>query len=283
MKIGRRKVAVYAMLACGCAGLGACAYGVQDAPSESSKLVADAAGGRPSQGAGGGGPVPAVTTGSGGGAGDFVADPGGGAGSSVVDEAGASDAADEGIASGTEASDLPAVDAGPRDTGARDIEVIDVSKPPLLFDPGKLYFIKPKNGSPGIAMDVDLDSQSNGARVKQWTFSATDNAEQFAILDNGNNTWRIAMKDNRNQCVDNPANQVVDSTKLQMWQCLNNDIWQQWVITPDPSGASTFQLKNVGSNLYLDQPGSSTNIDLTLQVYTQNGTNAQKWIITPTM
>ena len=206
---------------------------------------------------------------------------GGAGGSGVVpDEAGAVEDAMPVVVNPMEAS---VVDAGPRDTGVRDAVVVDVAKPPLLFDPNKLYFIKPKNGSPGIAMDVDQNSQTNGTRVKQWTFNATDAAVQFYILDNGNNTWRIAMKDNKNQCVDNPANQAVDGTKLQMWQCMNNDVWQQWVITPDASGANTFQLKNVGSNLYLDQPASMATIDLTLQVYTQNGTNAQKWIITPTM
>ena len=204
---------------------------------------------------------------------------GAGGSSAVPDEAGAAEDATPVVMNPMEAS---VVDAGPRDTGVRDAVVVDVAKPPLLFDPNKLYFIKPKNGSPGIAMDVDQNSQTNGARVKQWTFNATDAAVQFYILDNGNNTWRIAMKDNKNQCVDNPANQAVDGTKLQMWQCMNNDVWQQWVITPDASGANTFQLKNVGSNLYLDQPASMATIDLTLQVYTQNGTNAQKWIITPT-
>ena len=135
--------------------------------------------------------------------------------------------------------------------------VVDVAKPPLLFDPNKLYFDQAQERQSRHRDGCRRGSQSNGTRVKQWTFNATDPAEQFYILDNGNNTWRIAMKDNKNQCVDNPANQVVDSTKLQMWQCMNNDVWQQWVITADASGANTFQLKNVGSNLYLDQPGSS--------------------------
>jgi hypothetical protein len=218
--------------------------------------------------------------GAGGSAGDVGAGPGGGAGS-LLDEAGA--AADDASSIPVDAANPGMAEAGPPEAGAKDVTVVDVVKPPLLFDPNKLYFIKPKNGSPGIAMDVDQNSQTNGARVKQWTFNASDAAEQFYILDNGNQTWRIAMKDNKNQCVDNPANQVVDGTKLQMWQCMNNDVWQQWTITPDASGANTFQLRNMGSMLYLDQPGSSMNIDLTLQVYTQNGTNAQKWIITSTM
>ena len=91
------------------------------------------------------------------------------------------------------------------------------------------------------------------------------------------------MKDNKNQYVDNPANQAVDGTKLQMWQCMNNDVWQQWVITPDASGANTFQLKNVGSNLYLDQPASMGRPSISrCRSIQQNGTNAQKWIIAPT-
>jgi Ricin-type beta-trefoil lectin domain-like len=222
-----------------------------------------------------------MSSGPGGGAGDVPVDPGGSGGSAVTDDDGGAMDADD-PSSTADAADSTVVDTGPRDTGVRDTFVVDVVKPPLLFDPNKLYFIKPKNGSPGIAMDVDQNSQANGARVKQWTFNANDAAVQFYILDNGNSTWRIAMKDNKNQCVDNPANQTVDGTKLQMWQCMNNDVWQQWVVTTDASGADTYQLKNVGSAKYLDQPGSATTIDLTLQVYTQNSTNAQKWIITPT-
>jgi len=280
--MGSNRVAVGAALACACAGLlVGCAYCGEADPGGS--RLPDGAGGASG---GTGGAVAcsgtSMTTDTGGSAGDVPVDPGGTGGSPVTtDEGGAFDADDEAISI---APDGGVVDAGTRDTGVRDRSVVDIVQPPvLLFDPAKLYFIKPKNGSPGIAMDVDLNSQANGARVKQWTFSAGDNAEQFYILDNGNMTWHIAMKDNKNQCVDNPANQTVDGTKLQMWQCMANDVWQQWVITADASGASTFQLKNVGSNLYLDQPGSSTAIDLTLQVYTSNGTNAQKWIITPTM
>jgi Ricin-type beta-trefoil lectin domain-like len=283
MKSARRGVAVAALLAWESAGpLAGCAYGGEVDPSAAAGLHAEGGGAQAGKAGAGGGSGPSPTTGAGGSAGDVPVDPGGTGGSAPTpDEAGAVDADDEAAPVGMGSGGM--VDAGPRDTGVRDVVVVDVAKPPLLFDPNKLYFIKPKNGSPGIAMDVDLNSQTNGARVKQWTFSATDNAEQFYILDNGNNTWRIAMKDNKNQCVDNPANQVVDGTKLQMWQCMNNDVWQQWTITPDASGANTFQLRNMGSMLYLDQPGSSMNIDLTLQVYTQNGTNAQKWIITPTM
>jgi len=273
-------------IAWGCgAALAGCAYGGEADPG-GARIAAKGEGGS-SGGAGSGvassggsSPTPGSAGSEPGSAGDFTVGTGGAGGSGAVpDEAGAVEDAMPVVVNPMEAS---VVDAGPRDTGVRDAVVVDVAKPPLLFDPNKLYFIKPKNGSPGIAMDVDQNSQTNGARVKQWTFNATDAAVQFYILDNGNNTWRIAMKDNKNQCVDNPANQTVDGTKLQMWQCMNNDVWQQWVITPDASGANTFQLKNVGSNLYLDQPASMATIDLTLQVYTQNGTNAQKWIITPT-
>lgn len=280
MESGRKCAGLLAAFAWGCLGqLAGCAYGGEvDPAGASAKLLAEGGGGTSGGASGGGAP----SSGPGGGAGDVPPDPGGSGGSAPADhEAGAIDATDELVAVSDDVA-APRVDAGPPDVGIRETSVVDVVKPPLLFDPNKLYFIKPKNGSPGIAMDVDQDSQTNGARVKQWTFNATDAAVQFYILDNGNDTWHIAMKDNKNQCVDNPANQTADGTKLQMWQCMSNDIWQQWVITPDPSGANTFQLENVGSSRYLDQPASMTTIDLTLQVFMQNGTNAQKWIITPT-
>lgn len=282
MKSGRRRVSTGAALAMACGGLWAgCAYGGEAEPggSRSIDAAASASGGMAGQAFGSGSSGSSTSSGAGGSSGDITVETGGGAGSLVApDEAGAIDAADEAVSTGDP------TDTGVLDVGTHDAVAVDVAKPPpLLFDPAKLYFIKPTNGSPGIAMDVDQNSQTNGARVKQWTFSAGDNAEQFHILDNGNKTWRVAMKDNQNQCLDNPGNQTTDGTKLQMWQCMSNDVWQEWDIVPDASAANTFQLKNVGSNLLLDEPASMTTIDLTLQVYTQNGTNAQKWIITPTM
>jgi hypothetical protein len=145
-----------------------------------------------------------------------------------------------------------------------------------IFDKGYLYHLQPMNANGAVELDVAAGGTSNGTALQQWTSSSVD-SQKFQILDNGNGTWRLAMK-GTGKCVDNPGGQTANGTRMQIWDCMSGDIWQQWVITPDvPTGAFTF--RNVGSGRCLDEPGGSTASGVALDIQDCASSSAEKFRI----
>lgn len=166
------------------------------------------------------------------------------------------------------------------DARTADATAEEASPPRLLFDPQVLYGIHPLAAPTTISIAVDGNAQTDGARVKQWDASASDESEKFRVFDAGGGSWRICVKASSDQCLTNPRGQTVDTTPLQMSHYTANDPWQRWLITADPANNDTFVLKNVASALCADEAYRQTTADLTLQVYACNATIAQEWLIT---
>lgn len=143
------------------------------------------------------------------------------------------------------------------------------------------YFIKPKSG-PDLFVGVEGNSELDGALVKEGALVATDDSQEFYLIAVKHDTWRVAMSANSAGCLESAEGQP-PTTPIRMWTCQDDYAWQQWVITPEPGSPNTYRLKNRGNGLYLAQPTAVAAEGLTLQVSPQADSDAQRWVIIPTM
>jgi hypothetical protein len=155
---------------------------------------------------------------------------------------------------------------------------------PLYTITDGTYFICCVN-DPSVVCDVAYKSTANGARVF------------IDALNGGNNQiWNISNNsDGTASITDTNSGKLLScglsgtsGTEAYIWQNENHDD-QHWVIVAE-SGMSynnqvypIYEIKaKVGTTLSLDYQGGSTQIENKLQVYTANGTNAQRFIFIPT-
>ena len=144
----------------------------------------------------------------------------------------------------------------------------------MQLDANYIYTMRSMIGSMGLTVAPTGGSFSNGTVVHQYRYVGTN---KLGIADSGagNGSYKIFFWDNPGKCLDNPASQTGNGTRIRIYDCLGNDVWQQWMIGVDnATGAAT--LKNVGSGKCLDDTGS-TNAGTVPWIWDCNGTPNQKW------
>jgi hypothetical protein len=119
------------------------------------------------------------------------------------------------------------------------------------FDSSYVYSIRAVGGSAGVAINAANGNYSNGNHVQSWRYVRSN---KIGLKDNGNGTYTLYFVENPTKCVDNPGGQTASGVNLQVWDCINGDVWQQWTISANSfTGAAMF--KNVGSGKCFDDSG----------------------------
>ena len=70
--------------------------------------------------------------------------------------------------------------------------------------------------------------------------------------------------------------QTANRNQLQVWDCLTNDPWQQWMVSYDSATGAAF-LKNVGSGKCMDNRGFATPTSTAPGIWDCMGSNNLKW------
>ncbi len=144
----------------------------------------------------------------------------------------------------------------------------------MQFDANYIYTMRSMLGSAGLTVSPTGGSYSNGTVVHQYRYVGTN---KLGLVDSGagNGSYKIFFWDNPSKCLDNPGGQTANGTRVQIYDCMSNDVWQQWMIGVDSAtGAAT--LKNVGSGKCLDDTGS-TAAGTSPWIWDCNGVANQKW------
>lgn len=134
-----------------------------------------------------------------------------------------------------------------------------------------------------MAIDVKGASDSSGTNVQQYTKNNSD-AQIWALTEQSNG-WQIICS-LTGKSLD--VNQAASGQNVRQWND-NNTINQRWVITEDNQTItyngktySTYVVKAGGNNSFvLDIVNGSTSAGANLQLYTANGSDAQRWIFIP--
>ena len=138
---------------------------------------------------------------------------------------------------------------------------------------GTIYKIT--NKSSGKVLDVTGASNSDGAKMQQWTSNGGTN-QQFKVIDVGGGYYKlIAM--NSGMALDDPNFSTASGTQLQ--QAIDNGSdAQKWQIVN--MGGGYYKLTCKASGLVMDVSNSSKADGAPVQQWTDNGSDAQRWLFT---
>lgn len=151
------------------------------------------------------------------------------------------------------------------------------------------------NVNSGKVLDVSSGSTANGAALQQYTSNNTV-AQQWTVRNYGSS--KIALVSvNANKAVDIPGGNAVQQAQLQLYSP-NGTVAQQWLVAKAqltlrerlnetaakhrqdlPDGMYTFGSK-LNTSMKMDVSGASRSNYGNVQIWTGNGTNAQKWKVT---
>ena len=149
------------------------------------------------------------------------------------------------------------------------------------------------NANSGKVLDVAGGSTADGAALQQYTSNNTV-AQQWTVRNYG--SGRIALVSvNANKAVDIPGGNAVQQAQLQLYSP-NGTVAQQWLVAKAPltlrerlnetaakhrqdlpDGTYTFGSK-LSTSMKMDVSGASRSNYGNVQIWANNGTNAQKWI-----
>jgi len=155
---------------------------------------------------------------------------------------------------------------------------------PLYTVTDGTYFIGCVN-DPSVVCDVAYKSTANGSRV----FIDSKNGGNNQIWNFSNNAdGTVSITDTNSGKSLSCGLDGVSGTECYIWANEDHDD-QHWVIVAESCMLYNNQMypiyeikAKVGTNLSLDYQGGSTQIENKLQVFTANGTNAQRFILIPT-
>lgn len=151
------------------------------------------------------------------------------------------------------------------------------------------------NANSGKVLDVAGGCTANGAALQQYTSNNTV-AQQWTVWNYG--SGKIALVSvNANKAVDIPGGNAVQQAQLQLYSP-NGTVAQQWLVAKAPltlrerlnetaakhrqdlpDGTYTFGSK-LNTSMKMDVSGASRSNYGNVQIWTGNGTNAQKWKVT---
>ncbi len=142
------------------------------------------------------------------------------------------------------------------------------------------------NRNSNKALDVKDGVAFNGANVWQYERNGT-NAQKWILEDAGNGYYYFVSKLNSKYCLDVASGSNKSGTNVQIYE-KNNTASQQFKLEKISSMESkktvedgTYKIvSSLNTNKVLDVANGSKNANANIQLYTDNGTNAQKFEIT---
>ena len=138
----------------------------------------------------------------------------------------------------------------------------------------------------GMALDRDQNGSANGTVVHQWDAYQTPN-QLWDIAEDGENvqvggsslpTYLLRHESVQTSVLDVNGAVVADGTSVTMYAANGTDS-QRWAFVPlDPIPDGTWVIHSaLSDDLVLDVVGNSQASGANVQIYSQNGTNAQAW------
>jgi hypothetical protein len=149
------------------------------------------------------------------------------------------------------------------------------------------------NAGSGKVMDVAGGSTSNGAKIQQYQSNGT-NAQHWSLVKYGSGRYAL-ISNASGKALDIPGNRITAGAALQTY-AVNGTGTQQWTVTAqktiraelnDMAAAHRNDLDNGthafasagNSSMMLDVSGGSLASGANVQLYTSNGTGAQRWSV----
>ena len=130
------------------------------------------------------------------------------------------------------------------------------------------------------AMEVAGNSAAAGAVVQQYTDNGND-AQRWRLENMAQGYYKLTHKGTP-MCVDVDNNSADPGTKIHQYTDNGNDA-QRWQFTltdlPIASGG-VYKLTHKGTTQCLEVPSNSASPGTAVQQYTDNGSDAQRWVIT---
>jgi hypothetical protein len=129
-------------------------------------------------------------------------------------------------------------------------------------------------------LEVASNSASPNANVQQYTDNGSDGQRwRLEAVDGG--YYKLTHK-GTNQCLDVAANSSAPNANVAQYTDNGNDAqrWQLTLTNLNIVSGGTYRLMHKGTNQCLDVPGNSTTAGTALAQYTDNGNDAQRWVIT---
>lgn len=131
----------------------------------------------------------------------------------------------------------------------------------------------------GKALDIPSASSASGTKLQQYTANGTS-AQAWRIVENSDGSYTLYSVVN-GYAIDVPSGQAKNANQVQMYVS-NSTAAQKWTFTEtNLINDGLYQIASSKSNnAVLDVSSASLSTTAKLQVYSKNGTLAQKWSIT---
>ena len=123
------------------------------------------------------------------------------------------------------------------------------------------------------SLDVSGASTNNGTNIQIWENNNT-NAQKWTVTYLNNGYYNIKTKLNTNKCLEVKNSNYSIYSNIQISNCNNNDN-QKFIIKKTDN--NYYSIISKVNHLYLDVSGASTNNGTNVQLFYNNGSNAQKW------
>ncbi|MFE2050878.1 RICIN domain-containing protein [Streptomyces sp. NPDC059459] len=133
------------------------------------------------------------------------------------------------------------------------------------------------NDGSGKCLDARAAGTANGTAVQQYSCNGST-AQQWRFTPTGDGYVRIDNRNDAQQVVDVSDVSVADNARVHLW-AYGGGANQQWQAVDEGGGAYHFVNRNSGK--CLDVPAASTADSVQLVQYTCNGTDAQRFRVTP--
>ncbi len=131
------------------------------------------------------------------------------------------------------------------------------------------------NLNSGKGMDVVNASTSNGAKIQQWSYSATSN-QKWVLTHKGGNQYTVTSAQT-GKGIDEGSHTALSGNYISMW-----DLWngtgsnnQRWIL--EPASAGNYTITNAYSGLVLEITGASTANGAIVDQWEFAGGNHQQW------
>lgn len=129
------------------------------------------------------------------------------------------------------------------------------------------------------SLDIKDWSKSNGGGIQIWDSVEQEN-QTFKITALEDGFYRIESAWS-GLSLDMTDGSIIPGTPVQQYASSENNLNQEWAIYDQTGGSYTIQ--NVATGLMLDLSGGSASNGQPVIGYTANGTQAQRWLISPTL
>lgn len=135
-----------------------------------------------------------------------------------------------------------------------------------------------------LALDIKGASDKSGTNIQLYTRNNSD-AQKFGVTNYDDGVQISCTLSGR--CLDLANNQLKNGANIRQWED-NNSHAQRWDIVPDNKNVTvggkeypTYVIKSHGTNFAVDNTGNSSSSGSNIQLYTVNGTDAQRFAFVP--